>query len=157
MSEQDDKHQHKKQPKHPAKDIILALRKIMQYLDLHSKKITKLYGLTIPQIVCLYEIDEHGPISISKLSKNIYLSNSTIVGIIDRLEEKKFVTRTRDAKDRRIIYLSVTSKAEEFFSTSPELLHNKLKGFINNISASEQLMLTNSIELVLNMLAHIAK
>lgn len=142
-------------PPNPAKNIILALRKIMQLMDLHSKKLSKLYGLTVPQIVCLYEIEARGPICITELSKSIFLSNSTIVGIVDRLEENNFVTRTRALKDRRIIYLSVTEKTKIFLSASPELLHNKLRNFINNMAAAEQLALTNSIESVLRMLEYL--
>jgi DNA-binding MarR family transcriptional regulator len=138
--------------KSTSKNIILSLRKIMQYMDIHSKKLSKLYGLTVPQIICLYEIYEHGPICISEISKNIFLSASTIVGIIDRLEENHFVTRTRKSNDRRIIYLSITEKAKIFLTTSPELLHNKLDQFINDMSSTEQLTLTHSIEGVVNML-----
>jgi DNA-binding MarR family transcriptional regulator len=138
--------------KSTSKSIILALRKIMQYMDIHSKKLSKLYGLTVPQIICLYEIYEHGPICISEISKNIYLSASTIVGIIDRLEENHFVIRTRELKDRRIIYLSITEKAKIFLTTSPELLHNKLDRVINDMGSTEQLTLTHSVEGVVNML-----
>lgn len=36
-----------------SKSIILALRKIMQQMDYHSRRLNKCYGLTLPQIVCL--------------------------------------------------------------------------------------------------------
>ena len=71
----DDKITAAHQSEQRSKDIILALRKIMQQMDYHSRRLNKCYGLTVPQIVCMYEIYENGRMTISALSKKIYLSN----------------------------------------------------------------------------------
>ncbi|QMT59738.1 MarR family winged helix-turn-helix transcriptional regulator [Legionella sp. PC997] len=135
-----------------SKSIILALRKIMQQMDYHSRRLNKCYGLTVPQIVCLYEIYENGRLTISALSKKIYLSMSTIVGVIDRLEEKQFVNRTRDIHDRRIIYIDITEKGKEFVSASPYLLHNRLNDNLQVLTVEEQIALANSINLLVDLL-----
>ena len=138
-----------------SKRIILSLRKIMQQMDYHSRRLNKCYGLTVPQIVCLYEIYEHGIMTISTLSKKIYLSMSTLVGVIDRLEEKQFVNRTRDIKDRRIIYIDITEKGRDFVTASPYLLHNRLNENLQILSEDEQIALANSINLLVNLLQDI--
>lgn len=134
------------------KAIILALRKIMQQMDHHSRQLNKHYGLTVPQITCLYEIYEKGVMTLSVLSKNVYLSMSTLVGVIDRLEEKGFVNRTRDIKDRRIIFIDITEKGKEFVSSSPYLLHKHLNENLQALSESEQTALANSVDLLVNIL-----
>ncbi|KTD34411.1 transcriptional regulator, MarR family [Legionella moravica] len=138
-----------------SKNIILALRKIMQQMDYHSRRLNKCYGLTIPQIVCLYEIYENGRMTISALSKKIYLSMSTIVGVIDRLEEKQFVNRTRDIEDRRIIYIDITEKGKEFVAAAPYLLHNRLNDNLQVLTEEEQITLADSIDLLVNLLKDI--
>ncbi len=138
-----------------SKSIILALRKIMQQMDYHSRRLNKCYGLTVPQIVCLYEIHENGIMTLSSLSKKVYLSMSTLVGVIDRLEEKEFVRRTRDSKDRRIIYIDITEKGNEFVKAAPYLLHNRLHENLQVLSEEEQLTLANSINLLVNLLKDI--
>ncbi|PWY53969.1 MarR family transcriptional regulator [Legionella qingyii] len=138
-----------------SKSIILALRKIMQQMDYHSRRLNKCYGLTVPQIVCLYEIYENGKMTISALSKRIYLSMSTIVGVIDRLEEKQFVSRTRDIQDRRIIYIDITEKGNEFVSAAPYLLHNRLNDNLQVLTVDEQIALANSINLLVDLLRDI--
>ncbi|KTD23877.1 transcriptional regulator, MarR family [Legionella lansingensis] len=135
-----------------SKKIVLALRKIMQHMDFHSRRLNKTYGLTIPQIICLYEIYENGAITISSLSKRVYLSMSTLVGIIDRLEEKTFVNRVRDSKDRRIIFIDITEKGREFVFASPYLLHNRLNENLQALSEEEQIVLANSVNLLVNLL-----
>jgi DNA-binding MarR family transcriptional regulator len=138
-----------------SKSIILALRKIMQQMDYHSRRLNKCYGLTVPQIICLYEIYENGRMTISALSKKIYLSMSTIVGVIDRLEEKQFVNRTRDIQDRRIIYIDITEKGKEFVSAAPYLLHNRLNDNLQVLTVEEQVALANSINLLVDLLRDI--
>lgn len=151
----DDKITAAQQSEQRSKSIILALRKIMQQMDYHSRRLNKCYGLTVPQIVCLYEIYENGKMTISTLSKKIYLSMSTIVGVIDRLEEKQFVHRTRDIQDRRIIYIDITEKGKEFVSAAPYLLHNRLNDNLQVLTVEEQIALANSINLLVDLLRDI--
>ncbi|MCW8418519.1 MarR family transcriptional regulator [Fluoribacter dumoffii] len=143
------------QLEHGSKDIILALRNIMQQMDYHSRRLNKLYGLTVPQVICLYEIYEQGIMTISSLSKRVYLSMSTLVGVIDRLEEKNFVSRTRDIKDRRNIYIDITPKGKEFVQEAPYLLHNRLNENFKNVTKEEQNIISNALHLLVNFLREI--
>lgn len=135
-----------------SKRIILALRQIMQQLDNHSRKLNKDYGLTIPQIICLYEIYEKGALTLSVLSKNIHLSMSTLVGVIDRLEKKSFVKRTRGTGDRRITFIDITDNGKEFVSKSPQLLHNRLDNQLKTLPVNDQIIIANSLDLLVDML-----
>ena len=140
-----------------SKRIIFALRKIMQQMDFHSRNLDKQYSITIPQIVCLYELFEKGALTLSLLSKGVYLSSSTLVGVIDRLEEKGLVTRTRDTEDRRVIFIEIAEKGKQFVLTSPHLLHNRLDEQLKSLSESEQIIIANSLDLLENMLTLSAK
>jgi DNA-binding MarR family transcriptional regulator len=135
-----------------AKKIILGLRKIMQHMDNYSRKLNKCYGLTVPQIICLSELFEKGVMTLSLLSKSVHLSMSTLVGVIDRLEEKGFVQRTRDLKDRRLIFINITHKGIEFVASSPYLLHNRLDDKLQNLSQVEQHNLANCVDVLVSLL-----
>jgi DNA-binding MarR family transcriptional regulator len=137
-----------------SKRIILALRKIMQHMDHHSRNLDKEYGITIPQLVCLYEIFERGVMTLSVLSKSVHLSSSTLVGIIDRLEEKKLVKRTRDTEDRRIIFIEITEKGREFVIKTPHLLHNRLDEHFKSLQEDEQIIIANSLDILVDILKH---
>lgn len=136
-----------------SKRIILALRQIMQQMDNHSRKLNKDYGLTIPQIICLYEIYEKGALTLSVLSKTVHLSTSTLVGVIDRLEKKSFVKRTRCTGDRRIIFIDITDSGKEFVNKSPQLLHNRLDIHLKTLPVNDQIIVANSLDLLVAMLA----
>ncbi|MDD4239289.1 MAG: MarR family transcriptional regulator [Desulfotomaculaceae bacterium] len=65
-------------------------------------------GITIPQSLVIGTLTQFGEMKISELSRKINLSNSTISGILDRLEKRQLVIRTRSEEDRRIVYVKVS-------------------------------------------------
>ncbi|MBU2644584.1 MarR family transcriptional regulator, partial [bacterium] len=82
--------------------ILQDLRRIMRAVDLYSKQLSIKYAITAPQLVCLLTIVESKMITVAALAKKIHLSPSTVIGILDRLEDKKLIARKRDVKDRRL-------------------------------------------------------
>ena len=135
-----------------SKRIIVALRKIMQSMDTHSRKLLKEYEITIPQVMCLYELFENSNVTLATLANNIHLTSSTLVGIVDRLEEKELVTRTRSNEDRRAVYIEITEKGKKFVSSTPHLLHNRLQQSIASLGNGEQLAIAQSLELLVQLL-----
>lgn len=69
-------------------------------------------GITLPQGLVIATLISSGEMKISDLSRKIGLSNSTISGIVDRLEKQQLVERTRSEEDRRIVYVKVTPKSD---------------------------------------------
>jgi DNA-binding MarR family transcriptional regulator len=49
-----------------------------------------------------------GPMSVGRLSESIGLSSAATTTLLDRLEQKDFVRRTRDAGDRRKVLVEMT-------------------------------------------------
>jgi DNA-binding MarR family transcriptional regulator len=135
-----------------SKRIIIALRKIMQQIDQHSHLLDKQFGITVPQLGCLFEIYEKGSMTLSVLSKNVHLSASTLVGVVDRLEEKNLVKRIRNAEDRRVIFIEITSKGIEFVQNTPQLLHNRLDIYFKQLPEAEQILIANSLDLLVAIL-----
>lgn len=132
--------------------IVGSLRKIMQQMDTHSRRLIKEYDITVPQLVCLYEIYERGAVTLAVLSRRVHLSASTLVGVIDRLEEKKLVRRSRDVVDRRAVFIDITDEGRAFVQNSPHLLHNRLYESMQGLSESEQIVIANSLEMLVLML-----
>jgi DNA-binding MarR family transcriptional regulator len=106
--------------------IIRALRRIIRATDIHSHKLSTQYKITGPQLACLLAVQSSGPLTGSTLAQNVYLSPSTVVGIIDRLEEKRLVKRERSSKDRRQVHISITPLGEQLIADAPSLLQDIL-------------------------------
>lgn len=70
-------------------------------------------NLTLPQSIVIGTLIKSGKIKISELSAKVNLSNSTVSGILDRLEKQGLIARTRSEEDRRTVYVQLTDKFEE--------------------------------------------
>jgi DNA-binding MarR family transcriptional regulator len=102
--------------------ILQSVRRIAQCVEHHSKRLTTTHNITSPQLVALMAIAQLGPSTLKSIGRAIHLSSSTLVGIIDRLEEKKLVSRERDTHDRRNVYVSVTAAGQDLVDNAPSTL-----------------------------------
>ncbi len=117
--------------------ITKRLRQIAHAINKHSKYLQEKYHITVPQIICLREIYEHGPISFSALTKIVALNNSTVTGIVDRLERQGLVQRTRTSLDRRQIHIVITEKGVEFLQNTPPPVSDRLIDGLKQYSDEE--------------------
>ena len=132
--------------------ILQSLRKIIQAIDLHSKKLTAQHHITTPQLVCLLSIIENKSISVASLAKSIHLSPSTVVGVLDRLENKKLITRKRDKVDRRVVKLYPTASGKKFAKNAPSPLQDKLSNSLLELSLLEQSTILLSLQRLVDLM-----
>ena len=71
-------------------------------------------GFTLPQISVISMLEKHGEQKVSELSLKMGLSDSTVSGILDRLEQKEIIKRERTKDDRRVVKISLTGKSQKF-------------------------------------------
>jgi len=81
--------------------VLIALRRMIRAVDLHSRHLAQCYQLTGPQLVLLKEIGRGEPLTLGELAKRSSLSNATVTGVIDRLERRGLAIRVRGPRDRR--------------------------------------------------------
>ena len=128
------------------KRIIKALRRLTQYLDTHSRQLLKNQDVTIPQVMCMDMLCEQGAMTVAVLAACLHLSPSTTVGIIDRLEKKKFVSRARDSVDRRSVFVDITQQGRDFIGSAPHLLHNRLNHRLEKLGEGERMQIANALD-----------
>jgi DNA-binding MarR family transcriptional regulator len=94
-----------------------AVVETLIYLYTESRRLTKglarQFGLTGPQLTVIKILESLDGLSLSSLSDQIKAQNSTVTGIIDRMEREELVKRERSAEDRRIVLISLTDKGRE--------------------------------------------
>ena len=132
--------------------ITKRLRHITHELDKYSKYLQEKHHVTIPQLITLREIYEHGPISLSELTKIVALNNSTITGIVDRLARQELVERTRTSRDRRRIDVVITEEGIEFLRRVPPPIPDSLLAGLEQMSQEESDRILWSIETILSLL-----
>ena len=84
------------------------------YLYTESRRLTKgmasQFGLTGPQLTVIKLLESFDNLSLSSLSERIRAQNSTVTGIIDRMEREGLVVRARSKEDRRVVHIKLTER-----------------------------------------------
>lgn len=93
--------------------IFKSLKRIGHMLKQSMGQHFNSMNLTGPQGMMMGILSHDGEMKISDLSEKIGLSNSTVSGIIDRLEKQGLVERTRSSEDRRVVYVNVSSEFQK--------------------------------------------
>ncbi len=132
--------------------VLVALRRIIRAVDIYSRKLNNEFKITAPQLMCLYSLGREDGITLSALAKGVNLGMSTVNGVVDRLESKALLTRTRSETDRRRVTLSITPKGREVAKTAPALLQDRLSNALRQLPELEQAAIAFSLERVVELM-----
>ncbi len=133
-------------------DILIALRKIIRAIELHSKKLERTYGLTVPQLLLLKEIGNGREVSASRLAEAMSMSKATVTTIIDRMEAHGFVHRKRSKSDKRFVFVQATDKALKILEENPSILQENFVKKLEALEAWEKTLILSSIQRISAMM-----
>ncbi|RJP32569.1 MAG: MarR family transcriptional regulator [Candidatus Omnitrophota bacterium] len=132
--------------------VLLSLRRITRAIDVYSKSLVRSYGLTGPQLIILKELAGLPEMSVGDLAKNISLSNATVTDILDRLEKRELVKRTRCNMDRRKVMVKVTDSGRELLFKTPSLLQERFEVKFAELQEWEQTLILSSLQRIAAMM-----
>ena len=127
-------------------EIMQSLRRIFKAIQDYSHKVSEEFGITGPQLWALKTISQNESLSLSDLGKRMYLHPSTITGVIDRLEKKRYVTRIRDQVDRRVIYVQLTAEGKRLAKRVPNPAQGKMIYGLKNLKRRELNLIYDSVQ-----------
>jgi len=133
-------------------EIIDNLRRVFQVVHGHSKKAERETGLTGPQLWTIKVIAESGSIRVSDLARRIYLHPATTVGILDRLEKKGLVSRTRSEEDKRVVHVGLTRLGRDSVKKSPHVAQGLLVEGLEQLSPLDLKIIDDGLEKMVSIL-----
>lgn len=132
--------------------VVSTLRQIIRVVDIHSKKLVKLYGLTGPQLLILKEIKKNQDQPISVISRNVSLSQATVTSILDRLEQQNFAKRVRSKEDKRKVNIVLTDKSYDILKENPSLLQEEFTSKFECLEEWERNMILSNLQRLASMM-----
>jgi len=126
--------------------VMVALRRIIRTVDLHSRALARGHGLTGPQLLVLKVVGERDRPTMGEIAEAVHLSQATITGVLDRLERKELVRRTRDDPDRRKIRVVLTPAAQAVLASAPPLLQESFAVGFTALEEWERVQILSSLE-----------
>jgi DNA-binding MarR family transcriptional regulator len=132
--------------------VLIALRRIVRAIDLHSRRLVQDYGLTGPQVVLLRELCRHGELHVSELARKVSLGQATVTDILNRLAARGMIERVRSQTDRRRIMVHPTARAKALVKRSPPLLQEQFSQQLQQLEAWEIAQILSVLQRVAAMM-----
>lgn len=132
--------------------VLIALRRLIRAVDLHSRYLSKHFGLTGPQLIILRQLVQGGDVSPGELAASVSLSKATVTGITDRLEKRGLITRTKSNHDRRRVIIRPTDACRRLLAQAPPPLQASFLDRFARLEDWEQSMLLSSLQRLVRMI-----
>ncbi len=107
--------------------VVEWLHNLLSTFDEQSREINKVTGVSRNEVLAIRMVSISPSITVSELAKRMQISSVTMVRILDRLEKKDLIARTRSNRDRRVVEISITDKAQDIDVMLGNITHDILK------------------------------
>jgi len=119
-------------------EILAAYLKVSQHVSRQFRVHFGKLNLTFPQALVLNVLLEEAPLPISLLAERTGSANSTVSGIVDRLEKLDMVRRERSEEDRRVIYVNLTEKCRSMRESASADVKGYFSVLMDKLSEEEK-------------------
>lgn len=133
-------------------EVIDNLRRAITAINDYSKKAEKETELTGPQLWAIKIVAKSAPIKVSEVARQMYLHPATVVGILDRLESKGLVQRTRSTEDRRVVEIDLTEQGRAVIDKAPEVAQGMLVKGLEALSKTSLFHVSKSMREIVRIL-----
>lgn len=118
----------------PFKSVSIIYRKSQMWLNSNCAQ----YGLTAAQAVVILIVCEFGILTQDDITKRLKLDKSVVAKTVTKLEERNFMVRSTNAKDKRTYDISPTEKARQVYPFIKEQVDICFKKMTQQMTEKEQ-------------------
>ena len=122
-------------------NIFMSYLRVTQHMSQQFRSHFGRLDLTFPQALVLTVLGEDGPVPISALAERTGSANSTVSGIVDRLEKLGLARRQRSETDRRVIYVCATEKYDALRAKAATDVSGYFSSLLSGMSQEDRAMI----------------
>lgn len=126
--------------------IFMSYLRVTQHMSQQFRTHFGRLELTFPQALVLTILGEGGPVPIGTLAERTGSANSTVSGVVDRLEKLGLATRERSQTDRRVIYVAATDKYKELRQKAETDVGGYFRSLMGEMSQEDQDLVATALK-----------
>lgn len=107
---------------------------------------THFRDISRPQMYLLIILRERGPQTVSELADLLAVSPPSASALLDRLEERGLVQRTRDAVDRRVVHVEVTEGGRNLLDEMAGVKRDHIQQLLSSMDESDLRAIIGGLE-----------
>ena len=126
-------------------DLLMTYLRVSQHMSRLFREHFGRLHLTFPQALVLSVLGEEGPLPISALAERTGSANSTVSGIVDRLEKLELARRERSGLDRRVILVAASEQYETLRQRAVTDVGGYFSSVLATLSQEERAMVAQAL------------
>lgn len=135
-----------------ADQALISLRRILKAVEAQARTLARDTSLTPSQVVVLKELSARESVQPGELARSAGLKQATISILLDRLQERGLVQRTRGDEDRRTVRVQITSDGRRILADAPDLLQTEFGGRFEHLPDWEQAYINAALTRLVSLL-----
>lgn len=130
--------------------LLTAFGRRQPLRDPMGNAVSDVHALTPPQFHSLMWLGTDGPLTMGELARRVGITEKTMTGVVDRLEEAEYLQRERDAGDRRLVRVRLTDKGAESFERIRREVESRMRALLGILDPDERATLYRLLEKLAN-------
>ncbi|MFG0335863.1 MAG: MarR family winged helix-turn-helix transcriptional regulator [Maioricimonas sp. JB049] len=130
-----------------AEDLIVTILRTNDQFQHRFGRLFREFGLTQPQYNILRILhSEDRPMRCLEVAGRMVTVVPAITSLLDKLEKRSLVTRSRCDQDRRVWYVELTRQGRELVETMQQPVLNLCEHFVGHLSEQERVRLRQLLD-----------
>lgn len=136
-------------------EILQKFRIIVSAAQKYSQRVEKQLGVTGAQLWIMKEINVTPGLRVGEVAKKLAIHQTTASNLLDALEKKGMIEKTRQVTDQRIVNLSLTEKGKLLMKKAPEPVRGLLPEALSQMKGDDLLRLGESMDVLLQSIQQV--
>lgn len=132
--------------------VLIELRRILRATQLGARTLARESGMTTSQLIVLQILKSHGEMTARQIAQSMNLTQATVTSLLDRLQDRGWITRRRGEQDRRRVHVRLSDEGERQLERTPESLQERFVGQFTALQPWEQSAILATLQRVAHLL-----
>jgi DNA-binding MarR family transcriptional regulator len=131
-------------------EVLDLMSRAMYSALLGSAEVWAKLDITMPQLKVLMLLGLYGSAPVSSLASRMNVSPPNVTGILDRLEANKWVQRTNDTQDRRVVRVVLTPQGQQLLHELQAAGNERVRATLSEMQPSDRTALRQGLTALLD-------
>jgi len=128
--------------------VLMCFRSVINSMRRHYRWVERRCGVSGAQVWALAQIEDSPGMTVGGLARQLAIHQSTASNLLEKLEQGRLVTRTRDADDRRVVLVQLTARGRNLLQRAPRPKRGVLQEALLELPAARLTALRNGLALL---------
>lgn len=130
-------------------DTLKNFRVVIRAAQRHSAWIEKQCGVSGAQLWVMQELHDQPGLRVGDIAKRLAIHQTTASNLLDSLEKRRYVVKTRDREDQRVVKLVLSDEGEELLLRAPAPARGLLPEALQKLDADGLAKLNEGLKALL--------